>query len=237
MESIDKNDVDIKPLFRWGREVSINDASGNPVKLYMRIVGDAELNRAKVYGLRKSKELRKSLRDPDSPDRMAFVPDWEEFDMESIATLYVSLVAREIVTAVTKNLDMRLPLEPKGKDVTLEQEEEYQAKVDAWTEDRRKLIEVGVAKEMEKRKAKLLGMTKKQLIDLVEKTLINELCEEAMYKAFQDWIVSKSIFVDSDYKELLFDYVEEYEDLMASTKEQLASQYEELSLGMVTLKK
>lgn len=236
MESIDKNDVDIRPLFRWGKEVEINDASGNPVKLYVRIVGDAELNRARVYGLRTSKELRKKLRDKESDERLIYIPDWNDLEINQVCDIYLSLVAREIVQAVIKDLDMNLPAEPKSG-ASLEEEEEYQTKLDNWSEDRRRLIEAGVAIEMEKRRAKLSGMPKEELDKLTERTAINELCEDAMYKAFIDWVLSKAVYTDPEYKNLLFKDVEDFKDLMPDANEALASAYEEINLGMETLKK
>lgn len=60
----ERNDVDIFRLFHWGKEVTIFDKYGNELtNVYMRLVGDAELNLARVFAIRRSAELRKSFED------------------------------------------------------------------------------------------------------------------------------------------------------------------------------
>ncbi len=63
MESIDRNDVNISILFNWGKEFILYDENRKELfKVYLRIIGDSDLNKAKVYALRKSAEMRKKLK-------------------------------------------------------------------------------------------------------------------------------------------------------------------------------
>ena len=51
--SPERNEIDIKPLFHWFGEQEIVDTQGNTFRVFIRLVGDAEINRSRVFALRK----------------------------------------------------------------------------------------------------------------------------------------------------------------------------------------
>ena len=63
---IEKNDVDISKLFNWGKAFEIVGEDGVVDVVYMRVLGDADINKARVFALRESAKLRRALRNPDS---------------------------------------------------------------------------------------------------------------------------------------------------------------------------
>jgi len=72
----ERNDIDVSALFAWGNTFKIVDGNSKVIiEYYMRLPSDGELNRARVYALRKSAALRKLLSDPTSEQREAFVAD------------------------------------------------------------------------------------------------------------------------------------------------------------------
>jgi len=53
----EKNDVDISSLFYYRKPVTLIGKDAEPTTVYMRLVGDAELQRARVKALRDSRNL------------------------------------------------------------------------------------------------------------------------------------------------------------------------------------
>ena len=81
----EKSDVDISKLFHYGKKFDIQDRNGKKVlTVFIRIVGDADLNRARVYAIRRSAELRERLRSKESDESLAFIPPIESVEKNSL---------------------------------------------------------------------------------------------------------------------------------------------------------
>ena len=146
MISPEKNDIDIEVLFRWGKQVSIKDRQGNELfSCYVRLIGDADLNQARVFAMRKSAEFRKLLRNVNSEEREAFIVDYESVDEDKLVEIIIYMNTREITLKVINRVDIPFPKEPKD-DATLEEQEKYQTEVDDWPKKR----EIKVKEEIEK---------------------------------------------------------------------------------------
>ena len=237
MISIDKNEVDISKLFNWGKEFTIYSELGDAVfSLYMRVIGDADLNRARVYALRKSAELRKKLRTRDSEERTAFIPDLENISLENLIEMVLFYSTKSLAGEVIKTINLHLPKEPDS-DAPLEEHEKYQLAVDSWGETRTNLIEDELKKRLEKERIRLSTSSKEDLMASYEKLLTDELCEEEMYKAFNDMKIFFTVFSDAGYKNKLFKNLEEFLNLPTLIKEQLSAFYESLDIKIEELKK
>lgn len=235
MEQIDKNDVNISALFKWGTKLEIETPKGKK-SFWMRIVGDADLNRARVFGLRNSADLRKKLKDKNSDERLALVPDFDITDREKATEVILLYKASELTEEARRNLDLKYPKEPSS-DASLEDHEKYQKEVDTWAEY--------VEKEIKKTYNKGVGIEKKRLNKLNEdellkeyyETVINKLCENEMMRSFQDMCIYFASFKDETYKERLFENVEEFENLPTNVKEQFYAFYTSLNIPTEELKK
>jgi hypothetical protein len=121
--NIEKGDVDLSKLFHWGKQFEITDRFGKKVMdVYLRLVGDAELNRARIFAIRKSSELRKKLKEENSEERLVFIPDLDENKQDLIDRISV-LKIKEFTQAASKEVSIPLPKEPKS-DAPLEEIEQ-----------------------------------------------------------------------------------------------------------------
>jgi hypothetical protein len=73
MKDIEKNDVDISKLFKWGTSTTVQTPRGDAI-VWMKILGDADVNKARIYALRRSAEMRAKMVDLDSDERIALLP-------------------------------------------------------------------------------------------------------------------------------------------------------------------
>lgn len=237
MISVDKNDVDISKLFRWGNEFKIYDNMNNELlSVYIRLVGDAELNRARVFALRKSAELRKKLKDEESDEYYAYIPQKEYIDKEVLIENILLYMTREITLNSFSEIKPQLPVEP-GSDASLEKQEQYQKEVDEFPKKREALIRENVVKVLDRQREELKNRDLDSLYNDFIRLLINQLCEDEMLNRFKEMSAYLGTYKDSEYKERLFKSFDDFENLPQEVKSQFLENYSLLEISGEDLKK
>ena len=233
--SPERNDVDISSLFFYKKPVTL---TGNDKELtvYMRLVGDAELHRARVKALRDSRKLRDALKDKTSDEYLAFIPDIEDVDKDRLVELSLVVSLKEISAEVAEETDVPFPEEPKSG-ASLEEQEAYQKEIDEYPDKREKIIRKKILERAAEFKEELKERTLAQLKKDYLASIVNELCEAELAKSFYDHIIFFSLYKNDKYKEPLFENFEEYLALPSDVKEMLLKEYKNLELGMDELKK
>ena len=234
--SPEKNDVDISSLFYYRKPVTVIGKNAEPTTFYMRLVGDAELQRARVKALRDSRVLRDELKNPESDKHLAFIPNIEELETEKLIEIILLSRLKEISGEVIKEIKIPFP-EELGSESTLEEQEEYQKLVDDYPKKRERIVREEIIKRAAGAKEELVARKKATLKQDYLMSLRNELCELELTKSFYDHIVFFSLYTKEDYKTPLFNSFDEYRDLPSEIKEQLLDEYRSLELGMDELKK
>lgn len=236
MESIDEFDVDISKLWKWKKEVVIKDGDEILLKAYLRIPGDAEINRARVYALRESATLRKKLRDKEDFDRYAYILPEELISDEDLINYVVTLLLREEVSNITKEVDLPIPPKP-DEDAPLEKHEEYQQKVDNWVYERiNKINELTLQKEKEIRE-QVSKLPREELYKIYEEKSIDLYCENLVANLFVEQCIYYGLFKDPKFKVRVFDNFEEFANLPTQIKDKLKSEYNSLIISTEELKK
>ena len=237
MQEIEKNDVDISKLFTWGKKFEIIDEDKKGFwDVYIRIIGDADLNKARVSALRASAILRRKLHEKDSDERLAYIPDFELLDRDVLIETVLTTLLREVTTKVMKEMNETLPVEP-DEDATLEEQEKYQDVVDGWSDGRTKRIQTLIEKELEKERKILQGKSIEELSKIYEKYTINNLCEEEMYRIFSEMRAFMGSYSDENFTTKLFKSFEEFNSMPAFIKNQFISAYLSLDIKTEELKK
>jgi hypothetical protein len=234
---VEKNDVDISALFTWGRVFEVTNQEGNVESLvYMRLLGDADVNKARVHALRKSAELRRKLMDEDSDERLAYIKSIEELSLEDLKNYIIVLSMREITNASYKNIKVKKPVQPKS-DASLAKQEKYQAELDEYPAKVRDAISVQMKKEVEALRETLASETKEGLYKKYVTTSIVELCEQEAINSYRNIEVYLGCYKDDEYKERYFSSLEEYDNLNTQVKIDFRAAFERLDIKMEELKK
>ena len=233
----EKNDVDISKLFNWGSKFAItNEAGDEIVEYYMKLPGDADINRARVYALRKSAELRRKLNDVESDERLAFVAESDLAGRVEIETFIVLTKGRDFWKRAGKEVNMPFPKEP-ADDASLEEYELYQAEIDSFPERLTEEITAKILAYNNVELDRLSRLTDEEVYKEYVKMSINEMCESEMTRRFRDMTIFFASFKDKDYEVPFFKVVEELGNLNAPILNQFHSNYESLEVGMDDLKK
>ena len=235
MKEIEKNDVDISKLFRWSRKVEVN-SFGKILEFYMRLCGDAEINRARVYALRKSAEFRKLLRTKDSDERLAYIPEFLSVVEEELINGILALSIKDFTTEAVFSVKLPLPKEPES-DTTLEEQEKYQQNVDEYPVRREVAIRKYIEEKLEKERKLLEKLSKEKLQIRYETQAINQLCEAEMLTRFREMCTCYSLYMDENFKHKAFESFDEFSNIPSDIKNQLVELYVELDIDGEVLKK
>lgn len=237
MNDIEKNDVDIKKLFDWSDSVTVYDRAGNPVQdFYVKIVGEADWNRARVWALRDSAELRKKLKKEDSDERIAYVQEQEGVDKGILVEYVLMLSMRDYTNEAIEKVSIPYPAPPKST-ATLEQQEIYQAKIDKYAEKREAKLREEINKIVEREREKFLDMELEDIHDYYETITINELCRNELNEKFLSYCAYLGTYKTEALDELAFESFEEFANIPTDVKTQIMNKYAELDLSAEKLKK
>ena len=234
---VENNDVAIDTLFHWFDKYVINDKYGNPVTtVYMRLVGDAELNRARVQAIRASKELRNKLKTNDSDERVVFIPDLEDITSEQLIESILILKVKEFTQASMKEVNIPIPQEPSSE-ADLEKQEKHQEEIDAYETTRIDKIRELTTKKIENYRVVISTNSLESLCKEYEKLIINDLCESEMIKKFREWCVFFGSYKDEKHTEAFFSTFDELDNLPTEVKEQFLDNYQALEINIDFLKR
>lgn len=235
---IEKNDVDLSRLFKWAKEVPLEDSyAGTKTSLWMRIVGDSELGQAKTYSYRQAAKLRNALKQDGSDERLAFIAELEDYDeTEMLINTIILLEVPDIYQEAIKNINVPEPKEPKS-DAQQEVLEKYQQEVDAYPTKFDLELQKELRKLTKKEEKILKKKPKDELHKLYERGIINRLCTEELQNSYYDMCVYLGSYRDSDYKRRAFTSFDEYDNSHPTLKVYLRSEYQSLEIGADLLKK
>lgn len=232
---VEVNDVDLSPLFTWSKEFEVV-ANGTTTPVFMRILGDADMNRARVTALRKSAELRKRLKDLDSDERLAFIKDIDDIEMDTLIAVVTVFSMRELSEKAQKNLKIKAPKAPRS-DAKTSAHEKYQAEVDAYPIKRQEELRALITKEVEVMKENLDKLPKEEVYTRYVKSMIDEMCEQELLREFKSQCAYYGSFKDRELTERLFSSYEEFNNLQSNLKQQFLDEYATIELHGDELKK
>jgi len=236
-KTIERNDIDISNLFKWKSVLELKDIDDNIIKtVYMRIIGDAELNRARVSSMRASAEMRSKLRDTTSDEYIAYIPSIDQFEKENIAEMLLSLDMRRYAEQVEKTIKVPMP-KKLSSDASLEEQEIHQRAIDDYPQFRQKKIKDALTKLVEEERKKLNRTSVENLITKYRQLVSDQLCEIELNRTFIGMSVVFGTFDDEKCTEKTFSSFDEYENLPPYAKEQFIEHYYNLQLGVSDLKK
>jgi len=230
-------------LFKWQTELEIVDNKGEvvligekPLIVHQRVVGDAELIKARKQALKASGSLRRELRNKTSDSYIAMIPDHEALDDETLGSMILLSEALNIRTQATAIAEK--PKEPKepDADATLEQQEEYEAAVEAHI----KAIEVAIqekSKELaDKRLEELKEVPREKLVKIFMSTVVDSLCRSEMLRVFNSWCAYLGTYKSKRIKARAFSSYAAFDNASPELKSQILDSYIGLELGGEDLK-
>ena len=234
----------LEGLFRWSHSFTIKDSleedflntEGEPVTVYQRIVGDAEVDLARQTALRSSALKRRQLIDPDSLDRLTLIPDYSLLAKDDLIGLILLNELAELRTQASRELTFSFPELPPSNS-SLEEQEEYQTAVDTFFDRREKALQEKITELVDVRRRELGKLRKNRLHKIHEDSTINVICREEMLATFNEMIAYLGTYSDSDFTKKSFSTYYSFKNSASNLKRQLIEKYAELEISGNDLKK
>lgn len=226
----------IEKLFTWKAPLELKDGEDAVVNtVYQKLIGDSDLNKARVTSLRYSRELRGKLKDPTSDEYFAYVDILNDYNKEEIITLILFDELIDMRTEAEKDFYFPEPETP-GEDATTEDEEEYQRLQDTYEDRRIKALDDRVKEILEARKNNLDSETEDYLKERAINSRVDSICENELRSRFLNMCTYLGTFLDSEYKYRLFKDFDEFLNSPEALKSQLVSGYNRLEVSSINLK-
>jgi len=231
----ERNDVNITKLFAWSKEFEIENREGS-TKYWARLLPDSSMNQARIYSLRRATEFRKKLRNPESDEYVAFIPDKGLLEKENLVELALLLKSNSILNNIEEDFDYPMPKEPK-ENATQEEQELYQAEIDAWEDGRSAAIRKQLLKVIGKEREKIADRPFDILYAEYAKEVEDDLCQKELIRAFRDACVYFGTYTDPELTTPFFHAIEDVLNLPEEVKNTFIQNYVSLELSTQQLKK
>jgi hypothetical protein len=228
--------VELEALFRWKHELPIFDHNGAEVmRVYQRLVSDRGMEEARLFSLRKSRELRKALRDSNTDEYSALMENLEQAGKEGwVNTIMVNEFAATY-QAAEQEAQSKMP-KPPAAEAELEEIEEYEHAVDEYNDKRQEEILKIVDKKHKARRKQLESFSDEDLMNKSKAAIENQICNNLVNEIVLHYCTFLGTFEDENCRNSIFNTYKEFDELAPQVKEQLVKGYALLRVGPEELK-
>lgn len=238
-------------LLKWSKEIELKGVDGNPiidpdtkkpVKVWMRVLGDSDLQETYRQGRIKSSKRRTALRNPETAEYQDEVTVVDIAERQDLITLI--LTARQNVISTEAQVNVERPelpeieeysIEPDGP--TLEEQEKLDAAIEELEAEYETKIKEYTEQRMEALKAELDAMDIEALRVEARLEISNIGALSEFLNEIADQKIWRGTFSDKGFTTRAFDNVEDFRQTAPVIKDQLREAYSNLELNPEELKK
>jgi hypothetical protein len=238
----------IADLLRWRTSVELKDENGKPildngkpVVVYLRVIGDQDLQDAYRIGRVHSSDKRKKLRDKESLEFKDQVEPIREASKEECIDLIKTARQQNLNSQAYANVTrpdlVKLDEVAADPDApTLEEQEKLDAENTKIEEDFRKALDEYVETKTKELNEELDGKSIEELREIAELEVSNITSLALFLQEVQDYKMTCACYNDKQYREKSFDSIDDYRATHPLIKEQLIEAYNKLEMGVDEVK-
>ena len=228
-------ETDLKKVFRSGQKFVLVLDDSSYMEIFMKVPSEEDINNARTYSLRESAKYRRSIYEDNDLIEMLLPSDIDKMSKEDIIGNIVSKNIKLLSEKARSNVSRRIkfPKQP-GTYSTLEDMEKYQREVDEWPRRFAEELEKELNKLIDIEKRRLDKIDREKLIDMLEKSIIDEYVSIFNLQRFLDYILYRIVYVDN---KRMFESPEEVRNIPINIRSQLIDFYYDISLDTGYLKK
>jgi len=203
--------------------------------VWMKLPGDANINRARVKGLHAGIAFREALEDEKSVESKAYIPDASKKTKSELLDVTLALMIPEFNLKAMREISIPYPSEPT--DPSIESMSEYQKEVDAYSAKfSAELVDL-VTAMTEVEKKRLNKATKAQVLDVYRESIISELHANRFDSVYKGWCIHFAAFRDEACTKRIFETYEDYDNAPVIMKTQFIEFLNDLDISSADLKK
>lgn len=230
-------------LLRWSKEITLKGVDGNPllendkpVKVFLRIIGDQDLDDAYKAARAASARRRASLRDKTSEDYLSSVSAFEDATTDDCVKLIVATRRRDFNNEAYANVVR--PELPKIEEIaidadapTLEEQEKFDQMVIDINLEYAKALDSYVDEKTLELTSTLGAMPRVELMKETTEAAIDLQALQVFAQEIEIQKVWRAVYTDRTFRERAFENAEEYRQTAAIIKNELQAEYGLLELN------
>lgn len=238
----------IVDLLRWRGSVELKDTDGKPilydkkpVTVYVRVIGDQDLQNAYKVARVHSAEARKKLRDHESLEFKDQVEPIREATKEECIELILTAREQNFGSDAYANTERpelvrleEIAVDPDAP--TLEEQEKLDATNEKVEQDFQNALKEYVETKKVSTKEELENTELEELRRLTELEVSNITSLGLFLQTVQDYKMIYACYNDKTYRERSFDSIEEWRETPTVIKDQLLAMYSKLEQGSEDIK-
>jgi len=229
--------IKLENLFKWTGELEITDEDGNVIEtLYQRVIGDADVQKARLAALKESRQLRRRLQDPDSDEALANIPLKGELSQEEMVDVIIFSRYNKYRAQAELRISEKKIKEPPS-DADLEDQEQYIEDVEQAQREYEEKLTDAIHNLAVKDREKLLALPYDKVMELHTDELIDYLCAIRMMTVYDQMSAFLGTYSDPEFTTRRFARYEDFDNLATLLKERIVSNYKRLPLETEDLKK
>jgi len=236
-------------LLKYKKEIIVRDEKGSiardeegkPVMVYMRVIGDKDLEEAQTTGRIASAQRRAALFDTESQDHLINVKIFNDAGPEECRATIVQASATGWSSEAYVVVELpELPrIEEIAKDPdapTLEELEKLDKAISDVNLDYKEKVTEYIQTRLTELQTELEDKPVEELRERAKTGIIILLSIETYLNVVRDEKVWRSVYQDSSYSLKEFSSIEEFNNLHIKLKDQLRDEYENLEAGLDNVK-
>ena len=235
--------MSIEELFKWKGSLEIKDRHGKPViigkkplVLHQRVIGDAELTIARKHALKASRSLRKELHSDTSISYATYIPDYDETDDTTLRQMVVFAEAVSLRRRALNTAKQPRKVDSLHSEATLEEQEEYEAAIEAYDEAVKKAIDDKLIELTKLREKELKKEARPALVSYFIAAAVDTACQTEMLRVYNEWCAYLGTYKDKRMLQRAFAEYKTFNNLASDLKAQILKGYIVLEIGGEDLK-
>jgi hypothetical protein len=236
-------------LLKWHKQIIIKDEKGliirdqnnNPIQMYMRVIGDKDLEDAMLKARFASAQLRKELANLESEQYLANVAVFSEATKEQCIEMIVQ--GRAANWAGEAFSVVKMPDLPEIKEIaidpdapTLEELEKLDNAIFEVNTKYQKELALYVESREKGLRTELKDLPLEELQERAKNEVIIVMAVSTYLDTLADEKIWRSVYQDEEFTIPEFNGIEEFQNLHSFLKDQLRQEYSSLEQGLDEIK-
>lgn len=233
--------VSIKELFTYKKDVEIKNRSGEKATIWVKLMGESDLNESYRLARVASSKKRELLRDPESVDYQDEIAPLSELTREELEQMILGakknrFIAESFVKVDREELPEIDEVSSTPDAPTLEEQEILDKKFEEQKDDYEKRLDQYVEDRLAEVIALLKEKTDEEVIKEAQDEMVNILPLQTFFFELNAQKGFRGTYEDKECKKRIFDNVDDYKSANDALKKQVLDAYTQLEIGADDIK-
>lgn len=226
----------IKDLFTYKKDVVVRNRAGKEGTVWVKLLGDSDLNKAYRAARIVSQAYREALRDESTEEYMDQVLPIVKQSREELITMILDAQRNRVtqLAYVNVNREELIKIEDVAEEPdapTLEEQEILDKKLDEQNKEFEKRIDEYIEDNMTRLKTETEALSDAELVEKAKEEMINILPLQVFYSEINAQKAFRGTYTDKNCTARVFTNVEEFHDFDTQGKSALIGAYLDLEIN------